>query len=589
MDGAGGGETGGTMDRLAEQALPTFLVVDDEPVNTMLLEAILGARGFHVITAADGEEAVARFREQPVDMILMDIMMPRMDGYQATRQIKAMDTGGFIPVLFVTALTDEQRLAQCVEAGGDDFVTKPISRVQLNAKIDSWLRTRALYHTVVTQRDALRSHQERLEREQETAERIVARATASSDLQAPGVRYHYQPAAILSGDILLAARRPNGNLLILIGDFTGHGIGAAVGVPGLAAVFYDRVGRGAHPAELLDDVNEKLFRSLPADMFLTAALLEVDCHNRRLGVWNAGMPPVWVLRGGEVVQRFPSVDLPLGVIRDTAPGRRQLAYLELTSGLHAYACSDGIVEATDAGGRLFGNERIEAALCSGDPAAGFDALLEAVGAFRAGDEQGDDTTLVSVDLDRLLAEGAMGGYGAAAAENWYSELVLDAATLAHVNPVPPIMNLLAELGALEEDRQSLYVVIAELFTNALEHGVLGLDSALKRDPDGFEAYYQQRARALEALEEGEIRLRVQCDAADGSGYGIVIEVEDSGEGFDYRRILEGGAGHGAPIGAGRGILLVRSLCDELSYFPPGNRVRVRYTPGGRPSPSRSDS
>ncbi len=577
------------MDRLAEHPLPTFLVVDDEPVNTMLLEAILGARGFHVITAADGEEAVARFREQPVDMILMDIMMPRMDGYEATRQIKAMDTAGFIPVLFVTALTDEQRLAQCVEAGGDDFVTKPISRVQLNAKIDSWLRTRSLYHTVVTQRDALRSHQERLEREQETAERIVARATASSDLRAPGVRYHYQPAAILSGDILLAARRPNGNLLIFIGDFTGHGIGAAVGVPGLAAVFYDRVGRGAHPAELLDDVNEKLFRSLPADMFLTGALLEVDFHARQLGVWNAGMPPVWLVRDGEVVERFPSVDLPLGVIRDTAPGRRQLAYMALTPGLHAYACSDGVVEASDGHGQLFGNERVEAALCGGDAAGGVDALLQAVPAFRGGDEQADDTTLVAVDLDRVLAEGGGGGYGAAAAENWYSELVLDAATLAHVNPVPPIMNLLADLGALEADRQSLYVVIAELLTNALEHGVLGLDSALKRDPDGFEAYYQQRARALEALEEGEIRLRVQCDAADGLGQGVVIEVEDSGPGFDFACVLEGDCQQRGAIGAGRGILLVRSLCDELSYFPPGNRVRVRYTPGGRGRPPGPDS
>ncbi|MBK1727958.1 ATP-binding SpoIIE family protein phosphatase [Halorhodospira halophila] len=574
---------------MADQSLPTFLVVDDEPVNTMLLEAILGARGFHVITATNGEEAVARFREQPVDMILMDIMMPRMDGYQATRQIKAMDTEGFIPVLFVTALTDEQRLAQCVEAGGDDFVTKPISRVQLNAKIDSWLRTRGLYHTVVAQRDVLRSHQERLEREQETAERIVARATESSDLRAPGVRFHYQPAAILSGDILLAARRPNGNLLILIGDFTGHGIGAAVGVPGLAAVFYDRVGRGAHPAELLDDVNEKLFRSLPADMFLTGALLEVDFHGHRLGVWNAGMPPVWLIRDGGVVQRFHSVDLPLGIIRDTAPGRRQLEYMALTPGLHAFACSDGIVEATDADGQLFGNERIEDVLCSGDPVAAFEPLLEAVCAWRGGDEQADDTTLVSLDLDRLLLEGEVRGYGAAASENWYSELVLDAATLAHVNPVPPIMNLLADLGALEEDRQSLYVVISELFTNALEHGVLKLDSALKGSPDGFEAYYQERTRALEELQEGEIRLRVQCDAEGGGGQGIMIEVEDSGEGFDFQPVLEGGRGRDAPVGAGRGILLVRSLCDELTYFPPGNRVRVRYTPGGRRRPSPADS
>ncbi len=565
-----------------DQEPPTFLVVDDEPVNTMLLEAVLASRGFEVITAADGDQAVACFREHAVDMVLMDIMMPHMDGYEATRQIKAMDESGFVPVLFVTALTDEQRLAQCVEAGGDDFITKPISRVQLNAKIDSWLRTLALYKTVVSQRDILRRYQEQLDREQETAERIVARATRSQALETPGLRYYYCPAAILSGDILLAARRPNGNLLIMIGDFTGHGIGAAVGVPGLAAVFYERVARGSHPAELLDDVNEKLFRSLPADMFLTAALIEMDFRGGRVGVWNAGMPPVWLVQEGQIVERFASQDLPLGVLQDSGPGRRQLTYRAIPPGAHLYGCSDGIVEAADARGRLYGAERVESVLVESRPEAAFDYLLEQVEAFRHTREQADDTTLVALDLERLQAEGKVEGFGAAAAVNWRSELVLDAGTLANVNPLPSIMNLLSDLGALEEDRQSLYVVIAELFTNALEHGVLGLDSSLKSSEAGFEAYYRERARAMANLESGEIRLRVEYDPRSRDGHGIIIEVEDSGAGFDFERLLNGGAPAGTegsvgPLAAGRGILLVRSLCDEVEYFPPGNRVRARYT------------
>ncbi|MBK1734681.1 hypothetical protein CKO15_05140 [Halorhodospira abdelmalekii] len=555
----------------------TFLVVDDEPVNAMLLETVLSARGFRVVTAADGEEAVARFQEHAVDMVLMDIMMPGVDGYEATRRIKALDRGGFVPVLFVTALTDEQRLAQCIEAGGDDFVTKPISRVQLNAKIDAWLRTRELYRTVVAQRDRLRSHQLRLEHEQETAERIVARATASNALETPGLRYFYQPAAILSGDILLAGRRPNGNLLLLVGDFTGHGIGAAVGVPGLAAVYYDLVSRGAHPAEMLDAINEKLFRSLPSDMFLTAALIEVDGRGRRLGVWNAGMPPVWLVQGEEIRHRFVSSDLPLGVERNTAPGRRRLTYVDVPDDCFLYACSDGIVEVAGEGGALYGDERVEAVLRAACQGAGFDDLLRQVEAFRAAAQASDDATLVEIDLDQAFANDG-GGYGAAEAVHWRTELVLDACTLVHVNPVPPIMNLLSDLGAMEEDRQSLYVVIAELFTNALEHGVLGLESKIKRSEEGFEKYYERRREALAQLTEGEVRLRVHYDPRPDSR-GVVIEVEDSGPGFEYQRILEA-AKHGDVAGAlaaGRGIMLVRSLCEEIEYFPPGNRVRVRYS------------
>ncbi len=564
-------------ERAAEES-PTFLIVDDEPVNVMLLEAIVGARGFHVVTAADGEAAVARFQERPVDMVLMDIMMPKVDGYEATRRIKAMDPAGFVPVLFVTALTDEQRLAQCIEAGGEDFVTKPISRVQLNAKIDAWLRTRSLYRTVLAQRDALGSHQERLEWEQETAERIVARATASKALEAPGLHYYYRPAAILSGDILLAARRPAGNLLLLVGDFTGHGIGAAVGVPGTAQIFYERTARGAHPAELLDELNDRLVHTLPADMFLSVALIDLDLRSGQLGVWNAGMPPVWLVRGDGVAATFPSVDLPLGVLREGARGRRQLAYKALPPGAWLYACSDGIVEATDAEGRLFGVERVEAVLTGSAPAAGFQQLLAEVGRFRGDDEQRDDTTLVAVDLDRLLAEGGVPGHGAGVAEDWQAELVLDAATLAQINPVPSIMNLLSELGALEAERQSLYVVVAELFNNALEHGLLQLDSRLKYSEEGFEAYYRERARALASLEDGEIRLRVQGDGQASPERGVVIEVADSGPGFDFRAALEAGTSD-SRLPAGRGIMLVRSLCDEIEYFPPGNRVRVRYTGG----------
>lgn len=565
-----------TADRAtAEEAgAPRFLVVDDEQVNALLLQQILAARGFGVVVAHSGEEAVAYFREHPVDMVLMDIMMPGMDGYEATRQIKALDEGGFTPVLFVTALHEEQRLAACVEAGGDDFLTKPISRVQLNAKIDAWLRTRELYRTVAEQRDALERHQQRLQVEQETAERIIDRASVSSALESPGVRRAYEPAETLSGDIILATWRPNGNFVALVGDFTGHGIGAAVGVPPLADRFHRGAARGAPPSQLLDLVNERLYQALPAEMFLTAILVEVDPVAGEIGIWNGGMPAPLLVADGQVVARPASTGLPLGVVRDEKPAQRRLTYQAWPAGARLYLASDGVVEAVDEQGTMFGDAGMEAALIGHPGAEAFDALLAAVAAHRRPVGQRDDLTLLELDLDTLAAH-ARGGT-APATSAWKAVLELDAAHLADFNPLFSTMNLLNDLGAVEAENQNLYIVLSELLSNAVEHGLLGLDSGLKCSPEGFAEYYRRREEALAALDSGVIRVSLGYRPGP-EGTDIEIEIADDGPGFDYEAVLTADADpEAALVSSGRGIALVRSLCEELEYLPPGNRVRARY-------------
>jgi len=124
--------------------MPNILIVDDEPTNCLLLETILLEEGHSVSCAENGREAVKLFEQQRPDLILMDIMMPEMDGYEATRLIKALAGEQFVPVIFLTGITDEYQLARCVECGGDDFLTKPYSKVTLNAKIESLSRQQAM-------------------------------------------------------------------------------------------------------------------------------------------------------------------------------------------------------------------------------------------------------------------------------------------------------------------------------------------------------------------------------------------------------------------------------------------------------------
>ena len=261
---------------------------------------------------------------------------------------------------------------------------------------------------IAADRAVLEAYQRRLEAEQETAERIVDRATASEVLGTPGLHHSYQPATTLGGDVFLAERCRSGRLCLLLGDFTGHGIGAAVGVPALAALFHDQLRRGTPPAELLATLNEQLYRHLPPEIFLAATLLEIDLTQGRLGVWNGGMPPTWLLRRGAIQVQLPSTDLPLAAVPSAASSRPALTYRPIEPGLEVFTCSDGVLETPAGDGASYGIEGLEATLAQAPPGQALEAVLAALGRLRAGARPADDTSLVGVELDRLASAEATG-------------------------------------------------------------------------------------------------------------------------------------------------------------------------------------
>lgn len=130
---------------MAEQL--TVLAVDDQPANLRLLEAVLAPRGYDVRTAGSGAEALAALAEGDIDLVLLDIVMPGMDGYQVVRAIRADQRIGFVPVVMITASGDQERLA-ALEAGADDFVAKPFDKAELLARVASLARVKRYHDTV---------------------------------------------------------------------------------------------------------------------------------------------------------------------------------------------------------------------------------------------------------------------------------------------------------------------------------------------------------------------------------------------------------------------------------------------------------
>ncbi len=559
----------------------TVLVADDDIPNRLVLKAILEKQNYRVLQADDGFQAVDVFTQEQPDLVLMDIKMPNMDGYEATRQIKAMSIDAFVPVIFLTATSDSEGLAKCVESGGDDFLTKPYNRILLQARIDALLRIRELYNTVQEQRNELADHQIRLDRERQLAKRLFTNIVETGSLDLPYVQSMLSPMSLFSGDILLAAPKPSGGLHVLLGDFTGHGLAAATGALPVSSIFYGMTTKGYSIGEIVSEINTKLKVILPTDMFLAACVIDINPGSHTLSVWNGGIPPV-VIYGEEeqeIIRTLPPRHLPLGVSDDDSFSRRA-EVMEMRQNDRIYIHSDGITEAVNPNGAMFGRQRLEDIFIKNmSSAALFSEIRDALTEYQAGGAQQDDMTMIELCYnqqqleDTVFHDSAQVKLTEQLSSKWSFSMDLCADLLGRFDPLPLLIQSVCDMQGFRGQRQQLYTVFSELFSNALDHGILNLDSDLKRTADGFAKYYMEREARLLNLKGGSIKICVSHQPHDDGGI-LTIRIEDSGKGFDYKKnqvSLEKNIGN-----SGRGIQLLDSMCEKIEYLDKGNVVEATY-------------
>ncbi|WP_409289138.1 SpoIIE family protein phosphatase [Pseudomonas sp. KCJK8927] len=558
-----------------DQAL-TVLVAEDGAADRLLLAQIVRRQGHQVFTAENGEQAVALFIERRPQLVLLDALMPVMDGFEAARQIKALAGEALVPIIFLTSLSEEDALVRCLEAGGDDFMAKPYSAVILGAKIRAMDRLRRLQATVLEQRDQIARHHHHLLNEQRVAKAVFDKVAHSGCLSASNIRYLQSPYALFNGDLLLAAFTPSGDMHVLLGDFTGHGLPAAVGAMPLAEVFYGMTAKGYGLAQTLREMNAKLKRILPVDMFACVLLLSLSVQRGLVEVWNGGMPDGYRLSAsGEVLSVLSSRHLPLGIL---APERfdDSTEVLPLAPGERLLLLSDGVVDTADDQERLFGVQRLRQVLADNrDPSLLFEEVMQALKRF--GGRPRDDISLCDIRMfapgEKVPAPTLYSDSGRSSPLDWSLGFELRGESLKRFNPVPYLVQLLQEIHGLRPSTGRLHSVLSELYSNALEHGVLGLDSRLKRDVQGFANYYQERARRLASLVEGHVRIDLRVEPLERGGR-LTIEVRDTGAGFDVCQVLsrtpqEQGL-------SGRGLGLVQRLGDSAQWIEGGRCARVCF-------------
>ncbi|AHL76195.1 chemotaxis protein CheY [Stutzerimonas stutzeri] len=562
----------------------SILIAEDGAADRMLLAAIVCRQGHRVTTAANGAEAVRRFEDERPQLVLMDALMPVMDGFEAARQIKRLAGNELVPIIFLTSLTENEALVRCLEAGGDDFIAKPYNPIILEAKIQAMHRLRRLQATVLEQRDLIARRNQQLLDEQSAAKAIFDKVAHAGCLNAPNIRYRQSPRALFNGDLLLAAHAPAGRMFVLLGDFTGHGLPAAIGAMPLAETFYGMTAKGYSSSEILREINTKLKLILPVEMFCCATLLDINLEQGSLRVWNGGLPDGYLLRASDD-ERLPlrSRHLPLGVL-GASSFDDTFETLPLAVGDRLLLMSDGILESSNADDELFGEQRLLAVMDANlDASSLFDEIEEALLAFHG--QILDDMSLVEVSMIDQAVQVAFQpldinplGFQQLRARDWSVSFELRPSSLRTANPLPMTMQLLLQISPLRYRAGTIYTVLTELYANALEHGVLLLDSSLKCNAEGFANYYQERQRRLDALSDGFVSIDLSVKSEGAEGY-LRIGVRDSGPGFDVQRVLN--KQYCAECLGGRGMRMIKRLSDHFCWQPDGKVLNVEFHWSGR--------
>lgn len=542
------------------------LVVDDQALNRKLLRVMLEQQGYFVITATNGAEALAVLDNEQIDIVLLDVIMPVMDGYETATHIKSRNDDVHLPVIFITSLDDSSSFERCLAAGGDDFIHKPFDRVILNAKIKAHSRTRQLSLKAHEQNKLLEYHYNQTEREHEIVEHIFNNALENQHDFKEHIDFHLSPASMFNGDMFLVAQSPIGSLYCMLGDFTGHGLAAAVGALPASKVFYTLVKKGMAVSDIAYEVNAVLAKLLPGHMFCAATIIELSSSGKSISAWLGGLPDAYVIdQQGTLLKTLESQHMALGIL-EVDEFERELIHFEVNSQMRLVLSTDGIIETSNEQQDFFGEQRFIKALAAKKHINSQD-LITQVTQFAHGFEQQDDLSLVLLDcLPVTPPEEECESYSALP---FNFSLSLNSKQIKQTDPVLEVINVISRVSGLKAHRSNLFLLLSEAYNNALDHGVLGLDSTIKNQEDGFITYYQQREVALAKLNDALIIIDIRyCP----ENLYVYFTICDSGNGFT----AENNHQDTMVREHGRGVSLLAEVAHQVTYNASGNQVDMCY-------------
>ncbi|MBJ7327395.1 MAG: SpoIIE family protein phosphatase [Chthoniobacterales bacterium] len=397
---SGGGTTTSEEEVVVPSAVTArILIVDDQPENCIVLQRRLEKEGHRCVAVHDGEAALARLAVEAFDLVLLDIMMPGMDGREVLRRIKTDENLRHIPVIMISALDQIESVVACIERGAEDYLPKPFNPVLLRARIGSSLDRKRLRDAEQAAFAALKDSQEKL-----AAELSEAAAYVQSVLPPPikdgpvGASWQFLPSSSLGGDAFGYGSPREGTFGISLLDVCGHGVGAALLSISVLNVIRAESLPGVDftdPGAVLAGLNAAFPMERHGEMFFTAWSGIYDHSSRRMRFAAGGHPPaIMVLPDGTT-----SILAAKGPVIGACEGMKFVTQeIFVPVGARIFVFSDGAYEIRQHGGTMMGHDDLRALLAKSPREGATSWAMDQLRAINSQPEFDDDVSLVELSF-----------------------------------------------------------------------------------------------------------------------------------------------------------------------------------------------